>query len=60
MLDLMITNARIIDGLGTPARDGSLGANLNGGFELAAARKTPYAGTGPFKLARVEDPTDRR
>ncbi len=24
MLDLMITNARIIDGLGTPARDGSL------------------------------------
>ena len=53
MLDLMITNARIIDGLGTPARDGSLGvkdgriAALSadrGGADLGPARETVDAG----------------
>ena len=53
MLDLVITNARIIDGLGTPARDGSLGvkegriAALSGdrrGADLGAARETVDAG----------------
>ena len=53
MLDLAITNARIIDGLGTPARDGSLGvkdgriAGLSAdrrGADLGAARETVDAG----------------
>ena len=53
MLDFMITNARIIDGLGTPARDGSLGvqdgriAALSadrGGADLGPARETVDAG----------------
>jgi len=52
MLDFAITNARIIDGLGAPARDGSLGvkdgliATLGDrrGADLGAARETVDAG----------------
>ena len=52
MLDFAITNARIIDGLGAPARDGSLGikdgriAALGDrrGADLGAARATVDAG----------------
>jgi N-acyl-D-aspartate/D-glutamate deacylase len=53
VLDLMITNARIIDGLGSPARDGSIGvkdgriAALSAdsrGVDLGAARETVDAG----------------
>ncbi len=52
MLDFAITNARIIDGLGAPARDGSLGvkdgriAALGDrrGADLGAARETVDAG----------------
>ncbi len=52
MLDFTITNARIIDGLGAPARDGSLGVkdgriaalgDRRGG-DLGAARETVDAG----------------
>ena len=52
MLDFAITNARIIDGLGAPARDGSLGVKDGriaalgdrGGADLGAARETVDAG----------------
>ena len=53
MLDFVITNARIIDGLGAPGRDGSLGvkdgriAALSAdrrGADLGAARETVDAG----------------
>ena len=53
MLDLLITNARLIDGLGSPAREGSLGvrdgriaglgADRRGG-DLGPARETVDAG----------------
>jgi N-acyl-D-amino-acid deacylase len=53
MLDFTVTNARIVDGLGAPAREGSLGvkdgriAALSGdrrGADLGAARETVDAG----------------
>jgi N-acyl-D-aspartate/D-glutamate deacylase len=52
MLDFAITNARIIDGLGAPARDGSLGVKDGRiaafgdrrGADLGAARETVDAG----------------
>jgi N-acyl-D-aspartate/D-glutamate deacylase len=55
MLDFTVTNARIVDGLGAPAREGSLGvkdgriAALSGdrrGADLGAARETVDAGGG--------------
>jgi N-acyl-D-amino-acid deacylase len=53
MLDLVLTNARIVDGLGTPARDGSLGvkdgriaalSDDRRGADLGSARETVDAG----------------
>jgi N-acyl-D-aspartate/D-glutamate deacylase len=53
MLDLVLTNARIVDGLGTPARDGSLGvkdgriaalSDDRRGADLGSARATVDAG----------------
>ena len=55
MLDFTVTNARIVDGLGAPAREGSLGvkdgriAALSGdrrGADLGAAHETVDAGGG--------------